>query len=158
MVKVKVAKYYKIWVFSAFAAAWLSGIIFFVLKTWFVVDGEFGLIKHPLQFPALQVHGAAAFVMMVTFGYFLGTHIQHAWKVKPRRILGISLVVMTAFLIMTAYLLYYIAQDAFRTFVGYAHLSVGTALPFILIAHVFSKHSKRKKGNSKNKLKTVHSI
>jgi len=110
-------------------------------------EGMYGLVKHPWQFPALQVHGAAAFLMMISFGFLLGSHVPKAWKVKPRRKLGIALVILPAFLIITAYCLYYIAQDDAREIIAYAHLSVGFTLPILLVLHVLAKKKSTKRKN-----------
>lgn len=134
--KVKTAQ--QTWLFALISLAWISGVAFFGLKTWFMVEGDFGPEKHPWQFPALQAHGLIAFLMMITYGYFLGTHVQQAWKVKPRRTLGIFLVGVPAFQMITAYLLYYVNwEDKSRQIIEYSHLGVGFLLPVILISHVF---------------------
>lgn len=148
MVKVRISKPYRWTLYSLVALAWTSGLAFFILKTWFMIEGDYGPMKHPWQFPSLQVHGAAAFCMMITFGYLIGTHITLAWKVRPLRKLGLALCVMPVFLIITAYLLYYIAEDDLREYIAYAHLAVGASLPFVLFAHVWVK--RRRQRDAKN--------
>jgi len=154
VVTVKVKKFQQTWLFALLAFAWCSGVAFFVLKTWFMVEGDFGPEKHPLQFPALQVHGFIAFLMMITYGYFIGTHVQHAWKVKPRRALGILLVAVPAFQMITSYLLYYVNwEDKTRGIIEYSHLGVGFVLPFILIIHVFlPKFLKKRKSKRRSEV------
>ena len=136
MTKGTIQKPQRIWLFSLFAIAWFSGVTFFILKTWFVVEGQFGPEKHPLQFPALQVHGFIAFLMMITYGYILGTHVQDTWAEKPRQTFGILLIVLPAFQMITAYVLYYIAEEEMRENIEYLHLGVGFILPFVLITHI----------------------
>lgn len=139
MVKVRVPKPYQVGLLILMAISWFSGLVFFILKTWFVVEGDYGLVKHAWQFPALQVHGFGAFMMMICFGFLLGSHIQYSWKTKKKRKSGLALIVMPAFLIITAYLLYYIAQDDLRDLIAYAHLAVGFMLPVVLILHIVTK-------------------
>jgi len=127
--------------YALYATAWCSGISFFVLKTWFVAAGEFGPLKHSWQFPSLQLHGAAAFLMMLTFGYVLGAHVQHAWTNERHKKSGIAIVASNALLMISAYLLYYIAQDEMRDIVEYTHLLVGFSLPFTLFFHVLKSRS-----------------
>ena len=136
MDKAKIQKPQRIWLFALFAIAWCSGVAFFILKTWFIVEGEFGLEKHPFQFPALQVHGFVAFLMMITYGYVMGTHVRDTWEEKPKQAFGILLVALPAFQMITAYLLYYIAKEELRETIEYLHLGVGFTLPFILMTHV----------------------
>jgi len=136
MDKGKIQKPQRIWLFALFAIAWCSGVAFFILKTWFIVEGEFGLEKHPFQFSALQVHGFVAFLMMITYGYVMGTHVRDTWEEKPKQAFGILLVALPAFQMITAYLLYYVAKEELRETIEYLHLGVGFTLPFILMTHV----------------------
>ncbi len=151
MVKVRIKKPYQVGLFILIAISWCSGLSFFILRTWFVVEGDYGLVKHAWQFPALQIHGFGAFMMMICFGFLLGSHIQYSWKTKVKRKSGLTLIIMPAFLIITAYLLYYIAQDDVRELIAYAHLVVGFMLPFALILHIVTK-IKLKKIKSKGLL------
>lgn len=142
--KVKLDKAHRIWIYTIFSLIWISGITFFVLQTWFQVEGEFGMQKHPFQFTSLQIHGLAAFLMMVTYGYLLGTHVKAGWKIKPLRRSGVLLTIIPAFMMVTAYLLYYIAQDLARQIIAYSHLAVGFLIPFILVIHVVTIRRQKK--------------
>ena len=150
MVKVKIPKPYQMWFFALLAVAWISGITFFSLHSWFMVEGKYGLVKHPWQFPALQIHGATAFLMMISFGFLLGSHVPRSWKMKPKRKLGIALIAIFSFQIITAYILYYIAQDDPRVLVAYAHLAVGFLFPLILMLHIIMKVKAKKKKKHKH--------
>lgn len=153
MVKVKIPKSYRRTFYSLLAVSWLSGVTFFTLHTWFMIEGDYGLAKHPWQYPALQIHGAAAFLMMISLGFLLGTHVPRSWKVKPKRKLGIALVSIASFQIITAYILYYIAQDNPRVIIAYVHLAVGFTFPIILSLHVLMKKKASKK---RSKIKHRH--
>ena len=76
----------KIWLYFIITLLWISGLAFFILKTWFQIPGEFGITTNPYQYTALQVHGFFALIMMVTFGYVLGTHVPKVFKLKPTSI------------------------------------------------------------------------
>lgn len=139
MVSVYFPKTYRRCLYSFFFTSWCSGLTFFVLKTWFLQEGEYGLVKHAWQFPALQVHGAMAFLMMIGFGFVLGAHVPRSWKTKKKRRTGILLVAMPSLLVISGYLLYYIAEDTFREWLEYIHLAIGFLLPFILLLHIAMK-------------------
>ncbi|OUS11888.1 hypothetical protein A9Q89_07520 [Gammaproteobacteria bacterium 53_120_T64] len=136
---------FKYALYALFAMAWCSGMSFFVLKTWFVLDGEFGPMRHPWQFSVLQIHAAAAFAMMLGFGFLLGAHVQYTWKLQRARIPGMVLVTLLSMLMISAYLLYYIVHDDFREILEYLHLALGFFLPVALIAHVWKRKSKHEK-------------
>ena len=136
---IKVPKKQQKILFSVLAIAWLSGISFFILNQWVMVEGEFGYEKHPMQFVSLQIHGFTAFLMIMIFGYLLASHVKHSWKVKPKSKFGIILLTMHGWLILTAYILYYWVGENNRVFVSYAHLIVGFCYPIILILHIIFK-------------------
>lgn len=128
---------FRLWLFAILLVSWCTGIAFFVLSKWVTVEGEFGPEKHPWQFPVLKVHGAAAFLMMITYGIMLGTHVPTSWKQKRQKRMGLALVIAQGFIIVTAYLLYYAAADTFRLAISYAHASTGFIFPFLLAWHIF---------------------
>lgn len=129
------------WLYSILTLSWLSGLTFFSLKTWFVMEGEYGAVTHPLQFTALQIHGASAFCFMLMVGFFLGAHVPHKWALIGKNKIGSMLILVSFFMVLSAYLLYYIAEDEVRFVLAYAHLAVGFLLPFTLLIHI--KKSKR---------------
>ncbi len=137
-VTVKIPWHYRTWLFLFIALSWVTGVVFFSLNQWFEVEGEFGLEKHPAQATFLKVHGATAFLMMISYGYLLATHIPAGYKSKRQRILGLSLVASQGFLILTAYGLYYVGGEKFHALIGYAHASVGLIFPFLLATHIFT--------------------
>ena len=57
----RIPVFYRWFLYTITAASWLTGLMFFVLSRWFMVEGEFGPEKHPWQFPILMAHGASAF-------------------------------------------------------------------------------------------------
>lgn len=123
-------------IYSVLLLAWCSGVIFFVLQTWWVAAGEFGPEAHPWQYPILRFHGLIAFVAMIGFGFVLGAHGKPASRRKPRRTSGIVFASWILGSIISAYLLYYLGDEDLRQLVGYAHLGFGLAAPLVLAIHV----------------------
>ncbi|NJM36598.1 MAG: hypothetical protein HC845_01280 [Akkermansiaceae bacterium] len=76
--------------------------------------------------------------MMISYGYLLATHIPAGYKSKRQWVIGLSLVAAQAFLIITAYGLYYVGGEKFHELLSYAHSSVGFIFPFLLAAHIIS--------------------
>ena len=134
----KVSKITRRFIYVIFASAWGSGILFYLLKTFFMQEGDFGLEPHAWQYPVLKVHGAASFLMMLLYGFMLGGHVKFAWKKKPIAKLGVVLMALPAILMITAYLLYYIADEYSREAVALIHLVMGFILPFILTLHIMA--------------------
>ena len=131
------------WLYLLTLLSWLSGLSFFALSTWGSIEGEFGPQKHPLQFPVLMLHGAAAFCMMMTFGALLATHVPSSWRSKRLRGLGLSLTFVVGFQIVSAWLLYYLSSELWREWTAWAHLAVGGSLPFLIAAHLVRGYKTR---------------
>lgn len=141
----KIPKKYKIILYTLLLISLISGSTFFIMFNWIEVEGDFGPQKHPWQYFFLQLHGAAAFLMMISFGFLLGTHVPAGWKTKKLRKTGITLVSSIIYLIISAYFLYYIAQEDFRKYLGWSHAIVGISLPFQIAFHLFLGHRKKKR-------------
>lgn len=122
--------------YAMLALSWASGIVYFVLSRWLQVEGEFGLEKHPWQFPLLKVHGAAAFFMLMAIGAMLANHVPATWRTRRSRGLGLSLLVGVALMVISAWCLYYAANEYWRPILGNIHAAIGFALPLILALHI----------------------
>jgi len=141
----RIAPFLKRLLYAVLATSWCSGITFFILNQWVTVAGEFGPEKHPWQFGVLRIHGAGAFAMMILFGYLLASHVKVSWSLRHRHPFGLALVVMIAFLIVSAYGLYYIGDSDFRTYLAYSHAATGVSLPFVLTAHLAQDRQRKRR-------------
>lgn len=132
----KIPTFYRRFLYIITTTSWLTGIIFFILSTFFIVEGEFGPEKHSWQFPILMIHGASAFLMIISYGALLISHIPSSWKLNRMRGIGISLILFVGIQVITAYMLYYLSNETFRTIITWCHLIVGFYLPFLLVTHI----------------------
>lgn len=148
---VKISKKFLIFLSTGLMLSWITGLTFFSMNRWLTVEGDFGPEKHPLQFSVLKTHGAAAFLMMIAFGYLYASHVSVGWPIKKMRIWGLLVVGAFVFLICSAYGLYYLGDEGFRQFVSYAHFSVGLSLPFLVIVHRFQGRKQRGKRGQKRR-------
>ena len=125
-------------VYLAGFGVWASGLLWVVLHQFFTSHGEFGPEPHPLEPWALKAHGAFAFVALWTLGLLSGAHVLGGWEAGRRRISGIALLALLAFLTLTGYLLYYASGERFRAVVSAAHWAVGLAVPAFFLLHRFA--------------------
>lgn len=129
--------------YLAFVTSWLTGTAWFTLHQWLRIEGEFGEEQSAWEPVLIKIHGGSAMVMMVFYGYLLASHVPTGLRSKRNRLFGLTLTYGVAFMILTAYGLYYIGGESFRSLVSWAHLSVGFLLPFVLALHVWSGHRSR---------------
>lgn len=135
---------YRLFLFVALATSWFSGAGFFLMDRFFQIEGEFGLEKHPWQNPALTIHGAAAFVMLIAFGALLSAHVPMGWRTHRSRFWGLTLVSLLAVQALSAYCLYYLSEEVARDLVAWVHLGVGLCLPLVLAGHILAGRKSRK--------------
>ncbi len=143
-VRLMIQPWFKKFFYTLLACSWVTGLVFFVLNTWVRVAGDFGPEKHPVQFIVLVIHGFSAFVMLMLLGALFSNHVPIAWRSRRLRKVGVALVSFAGTQILTAFLLYYVANEAIREWAMYIHLFTGLLLPFMLYLHIFlGKQRKR---------------
>ncbi|OUR71845.1 hypothetical protein A9Q78_08495 [Methylophaga sp. 41_12_T18] len=145
MIKAKFSNFYRRTLYALFTVSWVTGTAFFSLSRWFMVEGDFGPEKHPWQFPVLMAHGASAFLVMFFFGFIMASHVPITWKLKQIRTIGIILVSCVAFQMLSAYLLYYLANEEIRDVVANLHALIGFLLPLVLTIHIIHALRLRRK-------------
>ena len=130
-----------------FLLLFFSGIIWLFLHYFCNYYGEFGLETHPMESKVLALHGIVAIFSTFLFGYIWGTHARQRLKMKSKKNKksGIAISVTLTILCITAGILYYIGNDKIRQITSIAHWVMGIALFFIIILHIFTKISKKKK-------------
>ncbi|MFZ6816134.1 DUF4405 domain-containing protein [Undibacterium sp. Rencai35W] len=115
---------------SASGLVWL--IAHFLLKH----RNEFGDSVHPLEHPAMQVHGALAMLTCFAIGTLLQMHIRRAHRAHRNRWSGWSMISVLGWLVLSGYALYYLASEESRVIWSVGHWSIGLALPLLLILHI----------------------
>lgn len=142
----KITKKYRYLLYLALSLSVISGSGFWLLRNFGMTEGDFGPESHFLQYPFLQIHGFAAFVMLMALGAIFTSHIPKTWYQKIAKKSGIGMIVLTTFSILSAYSLYYLVGEDWHTLLGNAHAVVGLSLPAFLILHITMarKLSKRK--------------
>ncbi len=135
---------YKLALWGAFLLSWLTGTAWFILHRWVRIEGEFGEEHSSWEPLLMKIHGGSAMIMMIYYGYLLASHVPVGLRSRRNRALGLTLAYALGFQIITAYFLYYIGGDQFRSVVSWAHISVGFSLPFVLALHIRIGHRERR--------------
>ena len=116
------------------AALWVSGVSWLVLHYLFSQPGEFGLVRHPLETPALTVHGVLALLALFLLGWFAGRHASAA--VSGRRLAsGWWLTLWLAALVIAGGAQFFLASAAWQAGATLLHEILGAALLLPVLAH-----------------------
>ena len=163
-ISMTISQHYRYFFYSVLSVSFITGIGFWLIRRFAMVEGDFGPESHFLQYPLLQIHGLSAFIMLMSLGAVFASHIPKTWSSKRARKSGISILSMTIFSLLTAYSLYYLVSEDWHELLGNAHAIFGILLPLILFIHIklarqARKHKKHKrsrnhKHHKKNKNET----
>jgi magnesium-transporting ATPase (P-type) len=95
---------------------------------------------------AMKIHGAAAMAVLVLVGMLLSAHVRFAWHARRNRANGSVFLSAFAVLTITGYGLYYAGGERLRTWTSWIHLTVGLALPILLLIHILLGRRTRPSG------------
>lgn len=150
-VSLTIHKKYRYFFYATLCVSWLTGTCFWILRNFAMVEGDFGPETHFLQFPALQLHGFAAFLMLMCLGALFSAHVPKTWKSKRARKSGISIMTFVCLSVLTAYSLYYLVNEDWHTLLGNGHALIGLISPLVLYIHVMLARKSRRAKSRKNK-------
>jgi len=153
-VSTKISTSYRISFYVILAASCLSGAGFWLIRRFFMIDGDFGFEPHFLQYPLLQFHGLSAFLMLLSLGAIYASHVAKTWSGGRAKKCGTWLLSNTILSLLSAYALYYLVNQEWHEILGNAHAIIGLLLPISLIVHIkIARNSRRKKHHSHSKHK-----
>ena len=112
---------------------WLTGALWLCFHYLLKRQGWLGI--HPPEAWWLRLHAAFAFLAIWTFGFLWGTHVVPGWWTRRRARSGVALVAVAGWLMLSAYLLYYLGDEDQRFVVSILHWSVGLSCPVLFLAH-----------------------
>jgi len=149
-ISLTINKRYRYFFYCVLGLSLVTGIAFWLLRRFGMVEGDFGPESHFLQYPMLQIHGFSAFVMLMSLGAIFASHIPKTWSSGRARKSGLFILIATSFSIISAYILYYLVSEGWHEWLGNIHAVVGVLLPAILIVHIQkARLSRRKKKHKK---------
>jgi len=145
-ISAKIASKYRYFFYLMLSCSAISGSGFWLLKTFAMVEGDFGPESHFLQYPLLQLHGFSAFMMLLCLGAIFGSHIPKNWHHQRGIKSGVATLAFVVFSVLSAYSLYYLVTQELHAILANSHAIIGLFLPMILFIHIkFSRTAKKKK-------------
>jgi hypothetical protein len=130
-------------VYTISIGLWLSGAAWLLSHYFMVQEGEFGPLPHPLEFWSIAAHGAFGFASLWLLGLLWSVHIPAGWRSFRRRWSGGAMFGVTAFLVVSGYLLYYLGNAEVISVVAALHWAVGLGCPALFLLHRFSRDNAR---------------
>lgn len=128
-----------------------SGIVW--LAVHYTVGAGSGALPNPAEPWAMRLHGAAAMAALFALGLVAAGHVPQGWRatVPPRsrrqRSLGIGLLVLSALLVASGYLLYYFVPEDWRAALGIVHSAAGVLAAAVLLWHRSWRRRQRRAGS-----------
>jgi hypothetical protein len=140
---IHLSKRTRLWINAVGTGIWCSGAGWLAVHYLLKSPNAFG--SNPAEPVWLKVHGAFGFLSIWTFGVLWGMHIVKAWHRHWHRRSGGILFGVLAALIVSGYLLYYVANEPARQAISLFHWVVGLALPLAYLLHRLAKKLHRQK-------------
>ena len=121
---------------------WITGAVWLVAHYFMVQDGPYGPSPHPLEFWSIAAHGAFGFASLWLLGLLWSVHIPAGWRSLRRRWSGSIMFGLSALLVLSGYLLYYLGSEDMIPIVAVLHWGIGLACPALFLAHRFTRDSR----------------
>ncbi len=121
----------------------LSGSAWLIARHFLRPAGQFGETIHPLEPWAMKIHGAGAMAMLFFLGSVMNIHIRRALKARRNLASGWAMIMTMAVLVITAFGLYYVADEANRPIWSMMHWVIGLGLAALVVAHVLIGRASR---------------
>jgi hypothetical protein len=113
---------------------WISGCGWMIAHFFFQQRNDFGEQPSGWEPSLLHAHGMLAVGGVFIFGWIASRHIAERWNESDNRVSGLTLAAATAILVISGYLLYYVADERSNLAIASIHEVLGVlALVFAQI-------------------------
>jgi len=130
---IRLKRLQRYFLYTVLALLFLSGVAW---ACWNYLAASPGVFETSAKAWAMKIHGAAAMAVLVLIGMLLTAHVRFAWRARRNRANGSVFLSAFAVLTITGYGLYYAGGERLRAWTSWIHLTVGLALPVLLLIHI----------------------
>jgi len=116
---------------TIFAILWLTGLLWILIE---YTKTERADLRTSGQTILMQLHGGVAFLALMCLGSF-SDHVKRGLSIKVNVPSGVSLLIYMTLLIISAWMLYYVGDDFYRSIASWTHLTLGIVLPLLILGH-----------------------
>ena len=125
----------------------LSGLAYYVMKTWMRPRDPYSVLGHPFQPYALALHVVAAPALVFALGLVFREHFLEklrGGRSVPGRRGGIGIVATALPMILSGYALQVVSSPAVRVVFSSLHLATGILFASLFLAHLAATNSRRR--------------
>lgn len=126
----------RVWTYATLTVLFGSGLVWWALQRWALVDTDFGPAAHPLSPWMLKLHGLAAMAFLIVLGVLVPEHMRRCWHAEKNRLSGVGMITVLIILSISGWLLYYAGNEHLRALTSDVHVWLGLAVPIIVAGHV----------------------
>jgi hypothetical protein len=130
---IRLKRLQRYFLYTVLALLFLSGVAW---ACWNYLAASPGDFETSAKAWAMKIHGAASMAVLVLIGMLLTAHVRFAWRARRNRANGSVFLSAFAVLTITGYGLYYAGGERLRAWTSWIHLTVGLALPVLLLIHI----------------------
>jgi hypothetical protein len=134
--RTRLGSVHKFFLYGSVGMLWLTGLIWILFHYFGRRQGDFGDMPMPIEPLMMKIHGAAAMLILLAVGAMSSAHIRRGWVLNRNRPSGALVTSVCAILLVTGWMLYYVASERSRDFVSAAHWIIGLALPLLIYVHI----------------------
>ncbi len=135
----RLVRWHRLALFTTGALLTLTGVVWLVVH--YLLGAGAGALPHPLEAWCLRLHGAGVFGGLFVLGLVAAAHVPQGWRLSRhrhragQRRSGLALCALAGSLALSGYALYYLASEANRPALGWAHAALGLAMAAVLAVH-----------------------
>ncbi len=145
--QIKLSRLRRLSVYAVAVGLWLSGAVWLIAHYWLVKQGEYGPQISPIEPWTLDTHGGFAMLAIWALGLLWGIHVLAGWGARRGRWSGGILLGAMAVLMLSGYLLYYMADEDLRGWTSLIHWALGLATLPLFVWHRFTRKPRRPSRN-----------
>jgi len=137
-------RYFRWALYAAFVVLLATGGVWLLVRQRAdTLDSEFW---STLSANLLMIHGGVAMITLMLLGALVPLHLARLWRTRRNRIAGVTIAMLNAVLIVTAFGLYYSGSDTVRPLLSEIHWIAGLAFPVLLVVHIVLGRRQRSRG------------
>ncbi len=136
----KIRQGFKAFLYVSLLGLYLSGVLVWILNTWFQRDQGLGLEPSVYATPSLHIHSILGLWFLILFGYLFHSHVLPGLRRKKKIKSGWLLLIVCIVLILTVPGLFYLTNETAKSITSLIHIYIGLSSLLIFGIHLRDRH------------------